>query len=303
MIAEGALSRVANAGARPRVSFEFFPPKTAELEDKLWAAIGRLAPLGPSFVSVTYGAGGSTRDRTHRTVSRIIRETSLKPAAHLTTVAASRAEVDEVLRAYWEAGVRHIVALRGDPPGGLGEAFVPHPDGYRNATELAAAARRIADFEISVGVYPEKHPESPSLAHDLDVLAAKADAGATRGISQFFFEPETFLRFRDAAAARGISMPLSPGIMPVTNFKGLVKMAAGCGASVPQWLRRIFEGLDDDPESRQLLAAATTAELCARLLVEGVEDFHFYTLNRAELTVAICRLLGVRPESPKELIP
>lgn len=303
MTQPGALSQAAGAARRPRVSFEFFPPKTAELEDKLWAAIRRLEPLSPSFVSVTYGAGGSTRDRTHRTVARIVQETRLKPAAHLTTVAASRAEADDVLRAYWAAGVRHIVALRGDPPGGLSEAFVPHPDGYRNATELVAAAKRVADFEISVGVYPEKHPESPSLDHDLDVLQAKIDAGATRGISQFFFEPETFLRFRDAAAKRGIAIPIAPGIMPVTNFKGIMKMAAGCGASVPAWLRRIFDGLDDDPESRQLLAAATTAELCARLLVEGVEDFHFYTLNRADLTVAICRMLGVRPTQAQENAP
>lgn len=279
------------------VSFEFFPPKSADAEAKLWETIGKLAPLGPSFVSVTYGAGGSTRDRTHRTVARLVQETPLKPAAHLTTVAASRHEVDGVLQQYWDAGVRHLVALRGDPPGGLTEAFVPHPDGYANATELVAAAKRTADFEISVGVYPEKHPESPSLDHDLDVIRAKIDAGATRGISQFFFEAETFLRFRDRLAKAGIAMPIAPGIMPVTNFNGLRKMAAGCGASVPAWLERLFDGLDDDPETRKLVAATTAAQLCLRLAEEGVSLFHFYTLNRAELTLAVCRMLGVRPQA------
>lgn len=282
------------------VSFEFFPPKTAEAEAKLWETIEKLAPLQPSFVSVTYGAGGSTRDRTHRTVGRLIEQTALRPAAHLTTVAASREEVDDVLRQYWSAGVRHLVALRGDPPGGLTEAFVPHPDGYANATELAAAARRIGDFEISVGVYPEKHPESPSLDHDLDVIRAKIDAGATRGISQFFLEADTFLRFRDRLAKAGIALPVSPGIMPVTNFSGLKRMAAGCGASVPDWLERLFDGLDTDPETRKLVAATTAAQLCLRLASEGVTDFHFYTLNRAELTLATCRMLGVRP-APQEI--
>ena len=285
---------------RLSVSFEFFPPKSAEAEAKLWETIGKLAPLQPDFVSVTYGAGGSTRDRTHRTVARLVQETPLKPAAHLTTVAASRAEVDAVLGQYWDAGVRHLVALRGDPPGGLTEAFVPHPDGYANATELVAAAKRIADFEISVGVYPEKHPESPSLDHDLDVIRAKIDAGATRGISQFFFEAETFLRFRDRLAKAGISMPISPGIMPVTNFRGLKAMAAGCGASVPAWLERLFDGLDDDPETRKLVAATTTAQLCLKLAEEGVTLFHFYTLNRAELTLAMCRMLGVRPQAREQ---
>jgi len=279
-----------------RVSFEFFPPKTEKLEGQLWAAIAKLAPLAPQFVSVTYGAGGSTRDRTHKTVARLIAETALDPVAHLTTVAASRAEVDDVLRTYWQAGVRRIVALRGDPPGGIGEAFVPHPDGYANATELVAAARRVAPFDVFVGVYPEGHPESPSLDHDLDVIKAKADAGATRGVSQFFFEAETFLRFRDKVAAAGIAMPISPGIMPVTNYAGIVKMAAACGAHVPAWLARMFDGLDDDPETRRLIAAAVAAELCARLAAEGVEEFHFYTLNRADLTLAICRILGLRPD-------
>jgi methylenetetrahydrofolate reductase (NADPH) len=286
--------------APPRVSFEFFPPKTPDAEEKLWTVIRKLEPYAPRFISVTYGAGGSTRDRTHRTVSRVIAETGLKPAAHLTTVAASRAEVDEVLAQYWAAGVRHIVALRGDPPGGLTEAFVPHPDGYKNATELTAAARRVGDFEVSVGVYPEKHPESPSFDHDIDVLKAKVDAGATRGISQFFFEPTTFLRFRDAARAAGVTIPIVPGIMPVTNFKGIVKMAAGCGASVPEWLATIMDGLDDDAEIRPLVAGAIAAQLCAELKAEGVEDFHFYTLNRADQAAAICRMLGVRPLAAKK---
>lgn len=295
--AGGASQAFAAGRAPPRVSFEFFPPKSEDAEQKLWGVIGKLAAFAPQFVSVTYGAGGSTRDRTHRTVARLIKETTLAPAAHLTTVAASRGEVDAVLRAYWEVGVRHIVALRGDPPGGLGEAFAAHPEGYLNATELAAAARRVAPFEISVGVYPERHPESPSIDHDLDVLKAKIDAGATRGISQFFFDADVFLRFRDRASAAGIAIPISPGIMPVTNFKGIVRMAAGCGASVPAWMGRLFEGLDDDPETRPLVAGAIAAQLCARLRAEGVDDFHFYTLNRAELTSAICRMLGVRPQA------
>lgn len=293
--AQGPLAKAASRLRPPRVSFEFFPPKTPDLEEKLWAAINKLAPLEPSFVSVTYGAGGSTRDRTHRTVARILAETRLQPAAHLTTVCASRADIDGVLRRYWEAGVRHIVALRGDPPGGVGAAYEPQADGYQNATELVAAARRIGAFEISVGVYPEKHPESPSLAHDLEVLKAKIDSGASRGISQFFFDCNTFLRFRDACADAGISIPIVPGIMPVTNFRGLQKMAAGCGAAIPSWMQRLFEGLDDDPETRPLVAGAIAAELCARLCAEGVEDFHFYTLNRADLTLAICRMLGVKP--------
>jgi methylenetetrahydrofolate reductase (NADPH) len=281
----------------PRVSFEFFPPKSEEAEVKLWETIRRLEPLNPTFVSVTYGAGGSTRDRTHRTVARVVNETTMKPAAHLTTVAASEAEVRDVLAEYWAAGVRHIVALRGDPPGGVGGAFTQHPGGLANATELTRVARETAEFEISVGVYPETHPESPSFDHDLDVLKQKIDAGATRGITQFFFDPAVFLRFRDAASARGISIPLIPGIMPVTNFKGLRKMAAACGASIPDWLPGLFDGLDDDPETRALVAATVSADLVEALAREGVEDFHFYTLNRAELTLALCRRLGVRPTS------
>ena len=276
-----------------RTSFEFFPPKNEEMEQTLWASIKRLAPLNPGFVSVTYGAGGSTRERTHRTVKRILDETALKPAAHLTCVDASREEVDEVIRGYWDAGVRHIVSLRGDPPSGFGD-YTPRADGYANATELTQAIRRIGDFEVSVGVYPEKHPQSPSLDFDLDVLRQKVDAGATRGISQFFFSPDTFLRYRDAVAAAGIRIELTPGIMPVTNFKGLKRMAAACEASIPAWLETLFDGLDDDIDTRRLLAAAAAAELCMGLRREGVEDFHFYTLNRADLVYAICRILGVK---------
>ncbi len=279
---------------QPRVSFEFFPPKTDALEIQLWEAIGKLERLSPSFVSVTYGAGGSTRDRTHRTVARLVRETTLKPAAHLTCVAASRAEVDEVLAGYWAAGVRHIVALRGDSPAGAGAAFEPHAAGYASAAELVAGAKRIADFEISVAVHPEKHPASPSWEIEIANLKRKLDAGATRGISQFFFDADVFLRFRDRLAHAGVTASIVPGIMPVTNFNGIAKMAKASGASVPTWLARLFEGIDDDPDTRRLVAAATTAELCARLWSEGVEDFHFYTLNRADLTLAICRIVGVR---------
>lgn len=282
-----------NIGA-PRVSFEFFPPKSEKLEINLWEAIRKLEPLAPNFVSVTYGAGGSTRDRTHRTVSRIVQETTLKPAAHLTCVAASRDEVNEVLREYWAEGVRHVVCLRGDPPGGLGAPYAPHPEGYANAAELVAGAKAIAPFEISVAVHPEKHPNSPDWGHEIDNFKRKLDAGATRGISQFFFDADMFLRLRDKLADAGVAAPILPGIMPVTNFSGVEKMAAGCGATVPAWLARMFGGLDDDPDTRKLVAAAVAAELCARLAAEGVEDFHFYTLNRAELTLALCRMLGVK---------
>ncbi|WP_140986612.1 methylenetetrahydrofolate reductase [NAD(P)H] [Asticcacaulis tiandongensis] len=290
-----AIARSIGQGASHlKVSFEFFPPKSDEMEQTLWSSIRRLEPLNPSFVSVTYGAGGSTRERTHRTVKRMLDETGLKPAAHLTCVEASRAEVDEVIRAYWEAGVRHIVALRGDPPSGMDGQYVPRSDGYANATELTQAIKRIADFEVSVGVYPEKHPQSPSLAFDLDVLRQKVDAGATRGISQFFFEPETFLRFRDAVAAAGIRIELTPGIMPVTNFKGLKRMAAACEAAIPEWLSELFAGLDDEAETRKLLAAAVAMEQVLNLEREGVHNFHFYTLNRAELVYSICRVLGLK---------
>jgi methylenetetrahydrofolate reductase (NADPH) len=281
-------------GPAPRVSFEFSPPKTPEAEISLWEAIRRLEPLSPQFVSVTYGAGGSTRERTHRTVLRVLKETRLTAAAHLTCVDASRAEVDAVIQDYWDAGVRHIVALRGDPPGQIGGAYVPRADGYANATELAAGISAIAPFEISVGVYPQVHPESPSLAHDIAVLKAKVDAGATRAITNFFFDIDGFLRFRDAVRKAGVTIPLLPGIMPVSNFKGLAKMSAANGVAVPAWLGNLFEGLDKDPETRRLIAASVAAEMCARLEEEGFADFHFYTLNRADLVYAICRVLGVR---------
>jgi methylenetetrahydrofolate reductase (NADPH) len=292
------LGPVARAGARSgrniSVSFEFFPPKTPEMEETLWTAIRRLAPLDPSFVSVTYGAGGSTRERTHRTVGRILEETALKPAAHLTCVEATRDEVDAVARDYWEMGVRHIVALRGDPPGAQGGAYEGRADGYANATELTDALSKIAPFEISVGVYPEVHPESASAAHDIDVLNAKVDAGATRAISQFFFDFDAFLRFVEKVRAAGIAIPIVPGIMPVTNFNGLKRMAESCRTAVPPWLANLFEGLDGDPETRRLIASAVAAEMCARLEEEGFTEFHFYTLNRADLVYAICRVLGVR---------
>ncbi|MBL8551553.1 MAG: methylenetetrahydrofolate reductase [NAD(P)H] [Hyphomonadaceae bacterium] len=280
--------------SRPRVSFEFFPPKTEKLEEQLWEAIRKLEPLSPSFVSVTYGAGGSTRDRTHRTVSRIVKETPLKPAAHLTCVGASRGEVDDVLRAYWDSGVRAIVALRGDPPGGVNTPYVPHPEGYANAADLVAGARAIAPFEISVAVHPEGHPATLCWKAEIENFKRKLDNGAVRGVTQFFFEADVFLRFRDRLQRAGVNAPIVPGIMPVANVEGLKKMAAGCGATVPAWLERLFDGLDDDPETRKMLSAALVGELCARLAAEGVEDFHFYTLNRAELTLAICRIIGVR---------
>ncbi|MFC0632383.1 methylenetetrahydrofolate reductase [NAD(P)H] [Brevundimonas balnearis] len=295
----GPVARAGNNATAPRVSFEFFPPKTDAAEDNLWQAIRRLAPLNPAFVSVTYGAGGSTRERTHRTVARILAETSLKPAAHLTCVEASRDEVDQVIRDYRAAGVTHIVALRGDPPGtgGIGGVYQPRADGYANATELARAISAVGGFDITVGVYPEKHPESASLDHDIEVLKAKVDAGATRAISQFFFDIDAFLRFRDRVRAAGVTIPIIPGVMPVTNFAGLKRMSAACGAAVPGWLAGHFEGLDDDPDTRRLIAASVAAETCARLQEEGFSDFHFYTLNRADLVYAICRVLGVREQS------
>jgi methylenetetrahydrofolate reductase (NADPH) len=278
-----------------RVSFEFFPPKTAEMEQALWEAIGRLAPLNPNFVSVTYGAGGSTRERTHATVKRILAETMLTPAAHLTCVAATCADVDAVIAAYAEAGVRHIVALRGDPTGGVGERYAPHPGGYGNAAELVAGIKRIAPVEVSVSAYPEKHPDSSTVAADIDMLKAKVDAGATRAITQFFFENAFYFRYLDRVRASGIDIPIVPGILPVQNFKQTKNFAARCGASVPAWLAERFDGLHDDPATRKLIAAAVAAEQVLDLVDHGVTDFHFYTMNRADLVFAICHLLGVRP--------
>lgn len=277
-----------------RVSFEFFPPKTDQMETSLWQAFGELAPLGPRFVSVTYGAGGSTRERTHATVIRILRETSVTSAAHLTCVAASRAEIDAVAQRYWDEGVRHIVALRGDSPI-PGTKYEAHPQGYANAAALVAGLKRIGDFEISVAAYPERHSDSPNWQVELDNLKAKIDAGATRAITQFFFDPDTYLRFLDRVDAAGIRLPIVPGIMPVTNYKGIVRFAGMCGAAVPLWMADLFEGLDDRPATRQLVAAAVAAEQCRRLYDCGVKEFHFYTLNRAELTYAICHTLGLRP--------
>ena len=278
-----------------RVSFEFFPPKSPAMEETLWDAVTRLAPLCPDFVSVTYGAGGSTRERTHATLARIARDTDIRAAAHLTCVDATRAEVDAVVADYWTAGVRHIVALRGDPQGGAGPAYASHPEGYQSSADLVRAIRRAHDFEVSVSAYPEKHPESPSLDADLDVLKAKVDAGATRAITQFFFDNAHYLRYIERAAAHGIAIPIIPGIVPVQNFKQTASFAARTGASVPQWLADRFEGLDDDPATRRLIAAAVAAEQVLDLVDHGVRDFHFYTMNKADLVYAICHLLGLRP--------
>jgi methylenetetrahydrofolate reductase (NADPH) len=281
------------------VSFEFFPPKTEKMEATLWESIKTLEPLGPRFVSVTYGAGGSTRERTHATVERILKETALTPAAHLTCVGATREEVDAVARDYWQAGVRHIVALRGDPPE-PGSRFAPPAGGYANATELVAGLKAVAPFEISVAAYPEIHPDSITRTADIDNLKRKIDAGADRAISQFFFSPECFFRFRDEAAAAGIAAELVPGILPVSNVATTRRFAAQCGANIPAWMDRLFEGLDDLPAARQLVAATVAAELCAQLYAGGVREFHFYTLNRAELAYAICHLLGLRPKDHDE---
>lgn len=289
----------ADAAGDIAVSFEFFPPKSEKMEAQLWESVQTLAPLAPRFVSVTYGAGGSTRARTHATVTRIQRETPLHAAAHLTCVEASRGEIDDIARAYWEAGIRHIVALRGDPPE-PGTPFHPHPEGYANAAALVAGLKAIAPFEISVAAYPECHPDSASAAADLDNLKRKIDAGADRAITQFFFSPDCFFRFRDAAAAAGIDVELTPGILPVSNVAQTRKFAAICGASIPAWLDHLFEGLDDLPAARQLVAATVAAELCGQLYAGGVRQFHFYTLNRAELSYAICHLLGLRPKGAQD---
>lgn len=279
-----------------QVSFEFFPPKTEKMEETLWSAVQTLEPLAPRFVSVTYGAGGSTRERTHATVARIQRETAIPAAAHLTCVEASRNEIREVAESYWVAGVRHIVALRGDPPV-VGARFAPHPEGYASAAELVAGLKEIAPFEISVAAYPETHPEAANAQADLDNLKRKLDAGANRAITQFFFSPDAFFRFRDQAAASGIDAEIVPGILPVSNVAQTRKFAAMCGAAIPPWMDRLFEGLDDHPAARQLVAATISAELCRRLYAGGVRHFHFYTLNRAELSYAICHLLGLRPDA------
>jgi len=281
---------------RINVSFEFFPPKDEAMEQTLWESVTRLAPLSPEFVSVTYGAGGTTRERTHATVKRILTETNLTPAAHLTCVAATRDEVDAIVRNYYDAGVRHIVALRGDSVAGPGTKYAAHPGGYETSADLVAGIKRISsDFEVSVSAYPERHPDSPTVEADIDMLKRKVDAGATRAMTQFFFENDLYFRYLDRVRARGIDIPIVPGILPVQNFKAATNFAARAGASVPAWLAERFAGLDDDPATRKLIAAAVAAEQAIDLLDRGVTDFHFYTMNRADLVYAICHLLGLRP--------
>jgi methylenetetrahydrofolate reductase (NADPH) len=299
-------TRAAGAAALPglpasaglAVSFEFFPPKSEKMEQSLWQAVRKLAPLRPDFVSVTYGAGGSTRERTHATVCRIQGETGLHAAAHLTCVGATRDEIDAVARSYWQAGIRHIVALRGDPPTGLGDGgYEPHPGGYAFAADLVAGLKRVADFEISVAAFPECHPEAPSPAVDLENLKRKVGAGATRAITQFFLDTDVYLRFVDTVRDAGIDVPIVPGILPITNFNRTIEFAGKCGARVPSWMADLFAGLDDDPDTRHLIAATVAIEQCRLLYDHGVRNFHFYTLNRAELTVGICHMLGVRPRN------
>ena len=287
---------LSRAGAQVQVSFEFFPPKTPEMEANLWEAARRLEPLSPACVSVTYGAGGSTRERTHALVERIARETTMKPAAHLTCVGASRDDIRETLRAYHSAGVRHVVALRGDPPTGFDAPYEAAPDGYQSTAELVADARAIADFEVSVGTYPERHPQSATLLHDIEILKRKVDAGATRAITQFFFDNSVYFRFLDVAAAAGLEIPIVPGVFPVQNFKQTANFARRAGASVPQWLADRFDGLEDDPATRRLVAAAVCAEQVIDLIDHGVKELHFYTMNRADLVFAICHLVGLRAQ-------
>lgn len=276
------------------VSFEFFPPADADMEGTLWKSVERLAPLSPRFVSVTYGADGSTRERTHNVVTRIQRETPLVGAPHLTCIGASKGEILDIARKYWDQGIRHLVALRGDPPRGQSQ-YVPRDDGFAYASDLVAGLKSVADFDISVAAYPEKHPEAVSPDVDLDNLKRKIDAGASRAITQFFYDTDVFLRFRDRAEAAGITAPIVPGILPITRFPQVLKFASMCGASVPEWLKDRFNGLDDDAETRRLIAASVAIEQVQELARQGVRDFHFYTLNRAELTYAICHALGVRP--------
>ncbi|MBB35554.1 MAG: methylenetetrahydrofolate reductase [NAD(P)H] [Hirschia sp.] len=278
------------------ISFEFFPPKNDAMADRLWDSVQRLSPLDPSFVSVTYGAGGSTRERTLDVVGRIAQETPMVAAGHITCVAASKAEVDDVLRGYWNSGVKRIVALRGDPVDGIGARYEPHPEGYAFASDLIEGARKIADFDISVGCYPENHPEARGLADEIDNLKRKLDAGADRAITQFFFEPATYLRFRDAAADAGIDKPIVPGVMLQSNFKGLTRMAKMCGAYMPKKFVDLYDGLEDDAETRDLVTAHLVADMCNKLMEDGVKDFHFYTMNRAGLSLSTCRLLGVKPK-------
>lgn len=297
----GAIARAA-AKTQPdvRLSFEFFPPKNEQMEARLWESVAKLAPLDPDYVSVTYGAGGSTRERTHRTIEKILGDTNLKVAAHLTCVAADRASVDSVIQDYWELGVRHIVALRGDPPEGIGARYTPHPEGYPYASDLVSAIKRLGDFKVSVSAYPEKHPGSPDWRSEIDNLKRKVDAGADEAITQFFFDPEAFFRFVDRVRDAGLSVPIVPGVMPVSNYAGLKRMADATGASVPAWMESLFGGLDDDPKTRELVAACAAAELCAQLVEEGFRQIHIYTLNRSELAAAVARVLGLRPKTASQ---
>jgi len=278
-----------------QVSFEFFPPNTPGMEKTLWNSIERLSVLKPRFVSVTYGADGSTRERTHAAVARILAETDLTAAPHLTCIGASTGEIDDIARRYWDMGIRHLVALRGDLPGGV-EEYQPHPDGYAYASDLVEGLRKVADFDISVAAYPEVHPEAPNPLFDLDNLKRKLDSGASRAITQFFFDISAYLRFRDLCTAAGIGATIVPGILPITRFPQLTRFAEQCGASVPEWLEHRFDGLEDDAETRQLIAASVAIEQVKLLREQGIEEFHFYTLNRSELTFAICHALGVRPQ-------
>jgi methylenetetrahydrofolate reductase (NADPH) len=285
----------------PAISFEFFPPKTAEMERGLWDTINRLAPLSPNFVSVTYGAGGSTRERTHSTIARILAETNLVPAAHLTCVNAPRGEIDDVVAQYHDVGVRHIVALRGDPTTGIGTSYVAHPDGYKTSAELVASIKkRYPDIEVSVSAYPEKHPESPDFDADIDVLKAKVDAGAARAITQVFFDNDLYFRYLDRVRARGIDIPVVPGIMPMHNFKQARNFVTRAGTTVPSWLAEKFDGLDDDADTRKLVAATVAAGQVQKLAKHGVDTFHFYTMNRADLVFAISHLLGIRPQGAQK---
>lgn len=293
-VADGIGNSLAKLQGRPVVSFEFFPPKGEQMEAVLWQSIERLAPLRPRFVSVTYGADGSTRSRTHNIVTAIQETTPLTAAPHLTCIGAPREEILDIARDYWAHGIRHIVALRGDPPAGTSQ-YQPHPGGFAYAADLVKGLKSVADFEISVAAYPEVHPEAPSAKFDLDNLKAKIDAGADRAITQFFFDSRQFLRFRDQCAAAGITASIVPGILPITRFPQMQRMAQRCGTAVPQRLMHRFDGLDEDPETRRLIAAAVAIEQVEELERYGVNEFHFYTLNRSELTYAICHALGVRP--------
>lgn len=296
----GPVARTAQAsGPDVKVSYEFFPPKNSKMEATLWESIRKLEAHTPDFVSVTYGAGGSTRERTHRTVSRMVEETNLKPAAHLTCVGASKGEIDDIARGYWESGVRHIVALRGDPQTGIGQSYQPHPDGYAYGSDLVEGLKRVADFEVSVSAYPECHPESPGWQAEIDNLKRKVDAGATRAITQFFFSAETFLRFQDRVHAASIDIPIIPGLMLQPNFKGLKRMSELCGVNVPDWYANLFDGTENDPDTRQLLTVSLATELAASLHESGVRHFHLYTLNRAEMAMAVSRVLGLRTQVQK----